>query len=459
MVKTEKKSKSGSRKKTSTRILKLVLLLIVVLTVLVFLLVPAFMSSEKGRWLILAKINDSIAGQIDFADLSMGWFKGIKVSDLSFKDRVGQISAQVKQITTKPHYGSIITGNLSFGETSIDQPKVHINLQNQPAVELVVKAQPVPVKAGYVALVIDLAINDGNLKVTDSKARTVELSQINSRLNLRPSGRQTDFDINLAVVGQKAEPSPIHAVGQIKPGKDKKGWTLKGTSGDLIIEVNDLDLESLGPILELAKIDVQAKGTVSADVNAVIKDGSFEDLNGSIKAKNLDITGPALKGDQLKTSQLNVVVKLKSEQQMMNIGEFHFDSDWLVAQAGGMVPTTFRSWSDFLTSESHYSLDADFDLNVAAILSQMPHTFGIKEATMVTSGKLSGNIKANRGRLTSQANLTELAGIVEDKKLALSEPVTGRLQISSDNNKINFDTLDISAAFAKICKNQCQRPS
>jgi len=115
-----------------------------------------------------------------------------------------------------------------------------------------------------------------------------------------------------------------------------------------------------------------------------------------------------------------------------------------------MVPTTFRSWTDFLTSESDYSLDADFELDVAAIFSQMPHTFGIKEATKVTSGKLSGNILAKRGSLTGQANLTELAGIVEDKKLALSEPLIAKLQISADNNKINFDTLDISAAFAKI---------
>ncbi len=452
MVKTEKKSKSGSREKTSTKILKLVLLLIVVLTVLVFLLVPAFISSEKGRRLILAKINDSIAGQTDFADLSMGWLKGVRIADFSFNDSLGQISVQVKQIATKPHYGSILTGSLSFGKTTIDQPKINVNLKGQPEAEQesVGKPELVPAKAGYIALVMDVAINDGNLKVTDSKARTVELSQINSRLNLRPPGRQTDFDINLAVVGQKAEPSPIHVAGQIKPGTAKSGWTLKGTTGDLTIEVNDLDLESLGPILELAKIEVQAKGSVSADINAVIKDGNFENLSGSVKAKNLDITGPELKGDQLKTSLLDVAVELKSRQQLINIEKFQFDSDWLSAKACGMVPTTFKSWSDFLTSESDYSLDADFDLNVAAIFSQMPHTFGIKEATKVTSGKLSGNITANRGSLTGQANLTELAGIVEDKKLALSEPLTAKVQISADNNTISFDELDVSAAFAKI---------
>jgi len=453
MVKTEKKSKSGSRKKTSTRILKLVLLLIVVLTVLVFLLVPAFISSKKGNRLILGKINNSIAGQTDFADLSMGWFKGIKIADFSFNDSLGQISVQVKKIATKPHYASIVMGNLSFGETTIDQPKVSVNLKEQPAVEQepVGKPQPVPVKTVHIALVMDVAINDGNLKVTDSKARTVELSEINSRLKLREAGRQTDFDIDMVVVGQKAERSPIHAAGQIKPGTEKSGWTLKGTTGDLTIEVNDLDLESLGPILELAKIEVQAKGSVSADINAVIKDGNFENLSGSIKAKNLDITGPGLKGDQLKTSLLDIAVELESRQQLINIEKFQFDSDWLSAKASGMVPTTFKSWADFLTSESDYSLDADFELDVEEVLSQMPHTFGIKEEMKVTSGKLSGNITARRGSITGQANLTELAGTVEDKKLALSEPLTAKIQVSADNNKkISFDKFDISAAFAKI---------
>jgi len=452
MVKTEKKSKSGSRKKTSTRILKLVLALIVVLIVLVFFLVPAFVSSGKGRQVILAKINDSIAGQTDFADLSMGWFKGIKIADFSFNDSLGQISVRVKQIITKPHYGSIVMGNLSFGETIIDQPKVSVNLKEQPDAERepTGKPQPVPVKTVHIALVMDVAINDGNLKVTDSKARTVELSEINSRLNLREAGRQTDFDIDLVVVGQKAERSPIHAAGQIKPGTAKSGWTLKGTNGDLTIEVNSLDLESLGPILELAKIEVQAKGSVSADINAVIKDGNFENLSGSVKAKNLDITGPGLKGDQLKTSLLDIAVELESRQQLINIEKFQFDSDWLSAKASGMVPTTFKSWADFLTSESDYSLDADFELDVEEVLSQMPHTFGIKEEMKVTSGKLSGNVTARRGSITGQANLTELAGIVEDKKLALSEPLTAKIQISADNKKISFDKLDVSAAFAKI---------
>jgi hypothetical protein len=448
----EKISKAKPPKKSAKKIIKLILIFIFVLIVLVFLFVPAFISSKKGNRFVSDKINNSIDGRIDFAGLSMGWFKGVRIAGLSFADNADTIAVQVNQITTKPRYGSILTGNLSFGKTTIDQPKISVNLNNQSQSrqESVGVSKPNPTKAGYLALVMDVVVNDGNFKLTDSKAKTVELSEINSKLSLRPPGRRTDFDINLAVVNSKAEKSQIHAEGKIKPDKEIRGWSLKGTTGDFIVEVNDLDLESLGSILELAKIDVQAKGQVSADLNAVIKDGNFENLTGSIKAKNLDVSGPVLKGDNLKTSLLNVAVKLKSQQQLINIEQFQFNSDWLVGQAGGMVPTTFSSWSDFLISESDVSLNADFELDAAAVLSQMPHTFGIKEEMKVTSGKLSGNITANRGKLNGQVNLNELAGTIEDKKLALSEPVTGKLQISTDKKKIRFDELDVTASFAKI---------
>lgn len=448
----EKNSKAKPPQKSVKKIIRLILIFIFILIVLVLVFVPIFVSSKEGNRFISGKINNSIEGRVDFADLSMGWFKGISIDDLSFNDNTDKVSVQVSRITTKPRYGSILTGKLSFGQTTIDRPKIRVNLKEQPVIEDVSGSvsRTNPAKAGYLAFVMDLVVNDGNLKMTDSKARTVELSEINSKLSLRPPGRQTDFDINLAVSSGESEKSKIHAEGKVKPDKEMRGWSLKGTTGDLIVEVNDLDLESLGSILELAKIDVQAKGQVTGDLNAVIQDGDFESLTGTVKAKNLEVTGPALKGDNLKTKQLNVAVKLKSQEQLINIEQFRFDSDWLDAQIDGMVPTTFSSWSDFLTSESDVSLNADFEVNAAELLSQMPHTFSVKEEMKVTSGKLRGNITANRGRLNGQLKLSELAGIVEDKKLALSQSVTGKLQISADKKKIHFDELDVMSSFAKI---------
>jgi hypothetical protein len=442
MVQSKEQPKAGPRKKTCVKILKLVLPLVVVLILLLFLLVPVFVSSKKGNSFILGKINNSIDGRVDFAGLSMGWFKGVSIYGFSFEDNLGRVSAQAKQISTKPHYTSVIKGDLSFGETIIDQPRVNINLADRP--------EPVPVETGLVALVMDIVINEGNFKVTDSNARTVELSHINSSLKLRPPGRQSDFDIKLVVVGSRAEQSQIIANGKIKPKITKSGLSLKGTTGDVTIGVTGLDLESLEPIFELTKTGITAKGLVSADVKGIIKDGDIENLSSFINAKNLDITGPALKGDRLKTNMLDVVVRLTSGRHLINIEKLRLHSDWLVADAGGVVPTTFKSWSDFLTADLGYKLNADFELDVDEVLSQMPHTFAVRETAKVTSGKLSGNITANRGKLTGQVNLADLVGTVDGKRLALSEPVIGKLQISANDDEINFDSLNVSSSFAQI---------
>jgi hypothetical protein len=420
-------------------------------------LVPAFVSSEKGRKIILAKINNSISGQTNFADLSMGWFRGIKVADVGFNDSAGQITVQVRQIATKPHYGSILTGNLSFGETIVDEPKVEINLKDTQAKKAEKvrqepsagkRAQPVvlPIKK------IDLVLNDGNLKVTGPKAKTVELSQINSRLYLRPPGQQTNFDLNMAVVdGGKA--SKIQVASRVTPDQ-QTGWSLEGTSGNLTVEVNDLNLESLGPFFALTGVEVQAKGLIEGRVKGEIKDGRLENLNGDIKGKNLDITSAELKGDRLRTSRLDVGIKLNREKETINIDNLQIKSDWAFVTASGVVPTTFKSFADFFQADSNYNLKGSFNCDLAAVLSQMPKSLGLKEGTQVTSGQLNGNVetstKAGQRQIQAQGILTGLEGTVKGKKIALSEPVRAQAQISSDKAGINFDKLGVSAPFAKI---------
>ena len=196
-MRAERHSKIKPRKRTVTKALKLTLALIVVMIVLVVLLVPAFISSEKGRRMILARINGAIAGRADFADLSMGWFKGIKVANLSFNDHAGRVSVEVAQVSAKPAYGSILLGNLSLGKTVIDKPRVEVNLadlRGEPS-DTTGRPRAVPAESRSVALPIktlDLVLNDGSVKVTDPKTGTVELSRINSRIDLQPPGEQSD---------------------------------------------------------------------------------------------------------------------------------------------------------------------------------------------------------------------------------------------------------------------------
>jgi len=167
----ENKPKNTVRKKLrARRIVKWSLVAVLLLLVVVFLGAPAVVSSGGFRKFLLAKINKSVEGHTDFADLSMGWLKGVKVEDLSFDDSAGQVSVKVKKIHTRPHYARLIGGNLSFGTTTIDQPRVEISLKAKPlaAKPAAPQPSPVPVEAAGIAFVTDVVINDGSVKVTDA---------------------------------------------------------------------------------------------------------------------------------------------------------------------------------------------------------------------------------------------------------------------------------------------------
>jgi hypothetical protein len=452
-METKKKQKVRKPKKTKTKIFLIVLGLIVVLIVLAGLLAPVFVSSREGNRLILGKINNSIDGKVNFADLSMGWLKGIKIKDLSFNDNSGQISVQVKQLDTEPHYGSILAGNLSFGQTIVDTPKVQINLKEQKTsgVTPVKKPQKAPEKPRELSLAMNVDVKDGSLRITDPQSQTVEISQINSKVDLRPPGQETSFKMDMAVEGKEKQ-GTIQADGNIKP--EKKGWTLKGTTGNLAVEVNDLDLESLGPFMALAGVDIQSKGTVRGNLNGEIVDGKLENLNTDINVKDLDISGPELKGDSIKTTNLDIDAKLNQKNELINIENLRVKSDWASIVASGVVPTTINTFGDFLKADSGYSLKGTFDCNLPAVMSQLPNTIGLKKGTMITSGRLNGDIEtitqSGQKRIQANASINDLKGTVENKPVSLSEPLTAQALISSNKAGIEIDKLDLSSSFARI---------
>ena len=251
------------RKSRARRIVKWSLAGLLLALVVVFLGAPVVASSGGFRKYLLAKINNSVAGHTDFADLSVGWLKGVKVEDLSFDDGTGQVSVKVKKIHTRPHYAKLIGGNLSFGTTTIDEPRVEINLKDKPA--SAPQPGPVPTEAAGIALVTDVVINDGSVKVTDAHARTAELLNINSKIGLRPPGKTSTLELDTTLVAKAGE-SKIHAAADVTPVKPNKGkgWTLEGATGSLTVKFKDLDLESIEPrsVLRAAATETSKTGRI-----------------------------------------------------------------------------------------------------------------------------------------------------------------------------------------------------
>ncbi len=147
-------------------------------------------------------------------------------------------------------------------------------------------------------------------------------------------------------------------------------------------------------------------------------------------------------------------MKLNRQKDLINIEEFDFRSDWAKAQASGAFPTTFKSLAEFLEADSTYNLKGSFECNLAEAASQMPRIFGLKEGIKITSGQIIGDIQtsaqAGQRKIVGQAKLENLESFVAGKQVALSEPVTAEVNITSDKEGIKFDKLNVSSAFCKI---------
>ena len=441
--------KKPKKKRLVLKIIIVVVVLLIAILIAGPLLLPSYLSSKSGNKFILEQANKRLEGNLNFESLSMSWGKGIEISGLTFKDKEGNISADIKNIQAQPHYLSLLSQQANMGTTVLDQPIIELTIP-KPSEKQSQDKQPVSVK--IMLPLINLAIYNGDIKVKDQSGKTIELSEVNTKINLRPAGEQSDFDINANVSSDDIKTKFV-ARGQLTQKKDA-GWSLEGTSGNLTVDFNNMDIESLGVFFAMAGVDVKAKGNVSANLSAEMKDGQMEKVDGYIKGQNLDFTGPFLKGDSLHTKNLDINTRLSRKQDMINIENFIISTDWLKAQAKGTAPANVQmeSFDKFLNSGAE--LAGNFEVQVATVLSQLPNMVGIKKGMQINSGLLKGNIQtatdAGKKVIVGQASLAGLAGKLDGKNVALSQPITITAQIGAEGKVIRLDKLDVASSFAQL---------
>jgi len=284
-----------------------------------------------------------------------------------------------------------------------------------------------------------------------------ELSNINSKISLRPPGKTSTFELDTILVAKAGE-SKIHASADVTPVKPKKGkgWTLEGATGSLTVKVKDLDLESIEPLLALSGTEVKTKGRLSADLKSEIKNGQLANVTGKVTGRDLDITAPQLKGDRFQTKILDADVKITAKDKAIDIESLKLKTDWAALNLSGSVPTDLAG-EEKLKPLWESDLTGSFDCDLPAVASLMPNTLGLKEGTKITSGKITGDIQtitqAGKKQIKASVDLAGLKGTVSGKQVALSQPVQARVLLSEDKETVKFDQIDVTSSFANIKAN------
>ncbi len=447
--------KTGS-KISVVKVLLWMLLFLCLFSLIPFFAVPAYLSSSSGKNLILNKINSSIDGKVDVGSLSMGWFAGVKADKLQFTNSSGTTKMTADRIAARPSYLALLGGKVEIDKATIDRPDVSVTVERSRQ-KKTKAAKQTGTKSATPVIPLDrlnLAINDGNCKISAPDANdqmaTLELKNINSKIALRPLGSKSSFDISMTVAGPN-QTSDITAAGQIKTGK--KEWSLAGATGEFSVKVNDLELSTLSPLFAALDVNAATSGTVTADINAKMQKGQFENLAGTINATNIDITGSFLKGDRLATSKFDTDVKLNTTEKAINIDRLKIEADGLTADVKGTVPKTLRSLEDFLRADSADTLQAEFDCDVAKTFTQIKTIAKFKDDFDINYGRLSGNINtaAQNGTRTiaGKVKLWALEGKFPVKRIILSKPIEVDAKIVSQKEVVTVQKMLVDSSFVK----------
>jgi len=419
---------------------------VLVLIFAVLLLIPVVLSSSGfTRW-VQAKISHSTGGQANIGDLSVGWLGGVQIADFSFRAPNGWAEVDINRITAQPSYSSLLGGTLSVDRAEIDQPHIAVDLRERPPAT---KAGP-SMDMTDLSRIGDLVVRDGAVQLTSTTGQTMRIADIDSQVSMRPPGRTSRFNISMAVA-QAQGPAEVRASGQVTPNQ-KTGWSLRGTTGDVTVEVNALNLDSIAPLLDIAGIEVEAKGQLTGNITSALQDGQIENIKATIRGQDIDITGPVLKGDRLQTAQLNIRADLAQAQDVIDVNQLSVQTDWASVSAAGAFPKNARTLAQL--TESGTDVTGSFDVNLAALLSQMPNTLGVREGMKITGGRATGNIdtvtEAGRPTIVANAQVVGLAGVVNDKKLNISQPMQATARLSNSEQGAQLEGLNVSTSFAKI---------
>ncbi len=445
---------AASAKRSKFKAIKWLLIATAAIIVLIFVAVPLYLSSESGKSMVVGRINEAVEGKVEMESLSMGWFKGVRLKDLSFADDKGTTVVSVKEISTKPRYGSLLFGSVALGQTIVDSPDVVITVDRDAAgrgqedmpisgerlqreAEAAAKAEDA---SGWGLTELDLEVKQGSATInliSDSKTvQSVHFHNIASKLELNPASKRSSFDVSMAVA-EGGRSSGIKASGSLTLAKEKS-WTLKGTSGDMKVKIDSLDLESLTPLFALAGKDIEAGGKLSADVDVRLEDGRFEkvDAEAVLTGFKQVVDGKEMVLDE----PVRVDASISADDDTVKIDKLNIRSSFCTVEStGGVNRLDYTATADLKKTQDFAGPFVDFgDYAFAGNVTETG-TISFDGAKISAVGEaVFNNLVIKKGKIATPMTAAKMEF---DMEMDRDEEV---IRIRSVKNSIDAGTVDIT---------------
>ena len=447
-----------------------VLLALFLLLLLLVALAPTLLSTGPARRFVLGKVSDRLNGRVTAASWSLGWFSGVRMTDLRVSDAGGKDVLTVSSITAPAGLLALTRSTKELGTVEVVGPQVELvvdadgttNFQKliKPSAQAATPSSPsssVPSSVsvhGRPSSETSKPLNfdvRGNFKVTDGhisiraagSEQAFEIKGLNVAVGIEGINNPVTFDAG-ALLGEANAPLKVQGRAKVMENGVARPEAL---DAELTADLTGLQLGEFQPLAAQFKLLDKLSGSVSAHVQARAKGTEDIQSDGALKVTALEMGGGLLGKDEPAFDQVTL--------------------DFDIARQGGNVAIkTFKLSSPVATVESSGTMSlpkpgqlpggdvkSRTEVNLPALAQRFPNTLRLQKGMTLTAGTLTAesSLSSQEGttRARSAINIVGLVAKRDGREIALDKPISLTAELSQSARGVSLDRFELSSSFAQ----------
>lgn len=421
---------------------------LVVLPVLFVLALPTIISYTPLRDRVLAMAAADVDGTVSCGSMSLGWFGGQSVGDLTIVGRDGRPLLQGTNVELPKSLFSLALNPGELGTIKVNGAQLNLvlredgsNLEDALARLL---ASDEPSKQPVVATI---EVTAATATITDqARQRQWKVTALDANVQLSPdaaTAAQGKITAQLA-----ADPdTPRLACEFTLPRTESSGAQSADAAGGekptggqarLVVKAERFPLDLCEPIVRRWDPQFQLSGRLTTDLAAEWPMGggsSVYAVRGAQSLETFRYRAAALGNDEIRLVKAEGPFDLRWDGRQLEVKPTSLDCDVGRIAIQGSAPVERIATASLLAAFATASLEATADVDLAKVAAMLPETLRVRPGTRIVGGKL----EAHLGRRPDTAGQSSV-GSISIANLAAEEqgrPITWDqpLRLSFDVNE------------------------
>ena len=410
-------------------------------------LLPAIVSSDMLKPLVIQKVNQQLPGQMQLESWSVSWFGGIEAQGIVYDNRADGLLAQISEIKAEKGLLGLITAGGELGAVEIIDPAVFFYLSDKTETRDPQKTPPATpspesIPAGKEDAFIPafygkLKITNGSILIATTDDNTKIVAK-NLDLVLNAPGLGTPITYRFSTESGDGSGRASGKGSLVLAADDPTN--MQKIQSDSKLNIENWELEDVFAIIANRADIPSAKGRLNASISLTGSNAESLKIAGQMAMQKLQLRGGPLGSDTPAVKNIAINLDATGNNTKLLLNNLTFSSSLADGSVRGIVD-----------DEDQRRLSAKANVDLAEVFTQFPATLKLREGTKIAKGKmaLSANIETAGGATAfdGDARIDRLQGTSAGKKISWNKPVTLNARGEMRREGLQLENLSLRSSF------------